>query len=138
MVICAGIYFMVSGSDVKLSFEMTTTSPNTIGTTIPPQPFHHKHSTTTLQPLQPLQPTFLTLPRETLQLLFFSWNNQDSLSWSTGMKISGLRWGRNSRHPTEDMYLPLDEYNKIVILCLKTYSEKTNHHMEVLLRKLHL
>ena len=80
LVVCAGIYFMVSGSDVKLSFEMTTTSPNTIGTTIPPQPFHHKHSTTTLQLLQPLQPTFLTLPRETLQLLFFSWINQDSLS----------------------------------------------------------
>ena len=137
MVICVGIYFMVSGSDVKLSCgRMVVTSPNTIGTTILPQPFHHKHSTTTLQLLQPLQPTFLTLPRETLQLLSFSWNNQDSLSWSTGMKISGLSWGRNSRHPTEDMYL--GEYNKIVILCLKTYCEKTNHHIEVLLRKLHL
>ena len=102
------------------------------------QPFHHNHSTTTLQPLRPPQPNFLKLPGETLQLLFFSWINQDSWSWSTGMKISGLSWGGNSRHPTEDMYLPLGEYNKIVILCLKTYSEKTNHHMEVLLRKLHL
>ena len=141
MVICAGIDFMVSGSDVKLSFGMTTTSPSTIGTTIPPQPLHNNTPTTPTTPTKLSETSWRIpiYPGEEKELQgFSSWMNQDSWSWSTGMKISGLSWGGNSRHPTEDMYLPLGEYNKIVKLCLKTYSEKINHHMEVLLRKLHL
>ena len=87
-----------------------------------PTSHFHSHSlpkpTSTFLPYYQVHSCHYHTPMTGVQFLFFSlWINQDSWSWYTGMKISGLSWWGNPDILLRACIFHLG--NKIVILCLK-------------------